>query len=181
MARVGDLSKDTVMVESHGELSLDFVADNPGDWLFHCHGRLPYGDRHGPCALFVRTDGRLRKLVRISREDFNAQLRLAGDGSDSIAHYRGVATGGSSGCLAGRPQAFLPSRSRVGCPAYGRRLVPSPPPAPRQRRLSDVKEITTVFPTPRAAASLAFLGQSISCSSIWSTNPSSLRASGDSG
>jgi FtsP/CotA-like multicopper oxidase with cupredoxin domain len=29
--------KDTVMVESHGDLSLDFVADNPGDWLFHCH------------------------------------------------------------------------------------------------------------------------------------------------
>ena len=29
--------KDTVMVEPHGGLSLDFVADNPGDWLFHCH------------------------------------------------------------------------------------------------------------------------------------------------
>ena len=29
--------KDTVLVESHGDLSLDFVANNPGDWLFHCH------------------------------------------------------------------------------------------------------------------------------------------------
>lgn len=30
--------KDTVIVESHmGNLSFDFVADNPGDWFFHCH------------------------------------------------------------------------------------------------------------------------------------------------
>lgn len=29
--------KDTVTVDSHGSLSIDFVADNPGDWLFHCH------------------------------------------------------------------------------------------------------------------------------------------------
>ena len=30
--------KDTVIVEPHmGDLSLDFVANNPGDWFFHCH------------------------------------------------------------------------------------------------------------------------------------------------
>jgi FtsP/CotA-like multicopper oxidase with cupredoxin domain len=30
--------KDTVLVEAHmGEATFDFVADNPGDWLFHCH------------------------------------------------------------------------------------------------------------------------------------------------
>jgi FtsP/CotA-like multicopper oxidase with cupredoxin domain len=30
--------KDTVIVEPHmGNLSFDFVADNPGDWFFHCH------------------------------------------------------------------------------------------------------------------------------------------------
>jgi FtsP/CotA-like multicopper oxidase with cupredoxin domain len=30
--------KDTVLVEPHmGEATFDFVADNPGDWLFHCH------------------------------------------------------------------------------------------------------------------------------------------------
>ena len=29
--------KDTVMVDAHGDLSVDFVADNPGEWLFHCH------------------------------------------------------------------------------------------------------------------------------------------------
>jgi FtsP/CotA-like multicopper oxidase with cupredoxin domain len=36
--RVGDALKDTVLVPSHmGRVTLDFVADNPGDWLFHCH------------------------------------------------------------------------------------------------------------------------------------------------
>ena len=30
--------KDTVIVEPHmGELDFDFVADNPGEWFFHCH------------------------------------------------------------------------------------------------------------------------------------------------
>jgi multicopper oxidase len=30
--------KDTVLVEPHmGEATFDFLADNPGDWLFHCH------------------------------------------------------------------------------------------------------------------------------------------------
>ena len=30
--------KDTVLVEPHmGEATFDFVADNPGDWFFHCH------------------------------------------------------------------------------------------------------------------------------------------------
>ncbi|SEP15246.1 Multicopper oxidase with three cupredoxin domains (includes cell division protein FtsP and spore coat protein CotA) [Halogranum amylolyticum] len=36
--RVGDALKDTVTVPSHmGTVTFDFVADNPGDWLFHCH------------------------------------------------------------------------------------------------------------------------------------------------
>ena len=30
--------KDTVMVEPHmGTMAFDFVADNPGEWFFHCH------------------------------------------------------------------------------------------------------------------------------------------------
>ena len=29
--------KDTVMVEPMKGLSFDFLADNPGDWFFHCH------------------------------------------------------------------------------------------------------------------------------------------------
>jgi multicopper oxidase len=30
--------KDTVLVEPHmGRLAFDFVADNPGEWFFHCH------------------------------------------------------------------------------------------------------------------------------------------------
>ena len=29
--------KDTVMVLPQQEVSIDFVADNPGDWAFHCH------------------------------------------------------------------------------------------------------------------------------------------------
>lgn len=30
--------KDTVLVEPHmGQISFDFVANNPGEWFFHCH------------------------------------------------------------------------------------------------------------------------------------------------
>lgn len=29
--------KDTVIVDAHRDQSIDFVADNPGEWLFHCH------------------------------------------------------------------------------------------------------------------------------------------------
>ncbi|WP_440007960.1 multicopper oxidase family protein [Halomicrococcus sp. SG-WS-1] len=36
--RVGDAMKDTVLVPGHmGTVTFDFLADNPGDWLFHCH------------------------------------------------------------------------------------------------------------------------------------------------
>lgn len=36
--RVGDALKDTVIVPPHmGRVTFDFVADNPGDWFFHCH------------------------------------------------------------------------------------------------------------------------------------------------
>lgn len=29
--------KDTAIVEPNGSLEVDFLADNPGDWAFHCH------------------------------------------------------------------------------------------------------------------------------------------------
>ena len=36
--RVGRAMKDTVLVPPHmGRLTFDFLADNPGQWLFHCH------------------------------------------------------------------------------------------------------------------------------------------------
>ena len=35
---VGDAIKDTVVVPGHmGEVTIDFVAENPGVWFFHCH------------------------------------------------------------------------------------------------------------------------------------------------
>ena len=35
---VGDAVKDTVVVPGHmGEVTIDFVAENPGTWFFHCH------------------------------------------------------------------------------------------------------------------------------------------------
>ncbi|MDS0301062.1 multicopper oxidase family protein [Halogeometricum sp. S1BR25-6] len=35
---VGDAVKDTVLVPGHmGQATIDFRADNPGRWLFHCH------------------------------------------------------------------------------------------------------------------------------------------------
>ncbi|MCU4752356.1 multicopper oxidase family protein [Halobacteria archaeon AArc-curdl1] len=35
---VGDALKDTVIVPGHmGEITIDFVAENPGAWFFHCH------------------------------------------------------------------------------------------------------------------------------------------------
>ncbi|MFC7193845.1 multicopper oxidase domain-containing protein [Halosimplex aquaticum] len=36
--QVGDAIKDTVIVPGHrGQVTIDFHADNPGRWLFHCH------------------------------------------------------------------------------------------------------------------------------------------------
>ena len=36
--RVGRAMKDTVLVPPHmGRVTFDFMADNPGQWLFHCH------------------------------------------------------------------------------------------------------------------------------------------------
>ena len=36
--RVGNVIKDTTIVWTHSKrVELDFVADNPGTWLFHCH------------------------------------------------------------------------------------------------------------------------------------------------
>lgn len=29
--------KDTALIDPMGQISFDFVADNPGDWVFHCH------------------------------------------------------------------------------------------------------------------------------------------------
>ena len=35
---MGDAVKDTVLVpQQMGEVTFDFIADNPGDWFFHCH------------------------------------------------------------------------------------------------------------------------------------------------
>ncbi len=34
--RAGPL-KDTVLVAPHQEVAIDFLADNPGRWMFHCH------------------------------------------------------------------------------------------------------------------------------------------------
>ncbi len=36
--RIGEILKDTVIVPPYmGRVSLDFTADNPGNWFFHCH------------------------------------------------------------------------------------------------------------------------------------------------
>lgn len=36
--QVGDVVKDTVIVPPQmGEVTFEFIADNPGDWFFHCH------------------------------------------------------------------------------------------------------------------------------------------------
>jgi FtsP/CotA-like multicopper oxidase with cupredoxin domain len=35
--RVGRALKDTVLVPPRGRISFEFLADNPGDWFFHCH------------------------------------------------------------------------------------------------------------------------------------------------
>ena len=36
--QVGEAVKDTVVVPGRmGQVTFDFVADNPGDWFFHCH------------------------------------------------------------------------------------------------------------------------------------------------
>lgn len=36
--QVGDAVKDTVLIPGRmGEVTFDFLADNPGEWLFHCH------------------------------------------------------------------------------------------------------------------------------------------------
>ena len=35
--RVGRALKDTVLVPPRGRVTFDFLADNPGNWFFHCH------------------------------------------------------------------------------------------------------------------------------------------------
>ena len=36
--RVGNVTKDTAIVWTHtGRVELDFIANNPGTWFFHCH------------------------------------------------------------------------------------------------------------------------------------------------
>ena len=42
--------KDVVMVPGYGEVDVDFVADNPGLTLFHCHQQLHMD--YGFMALF---------------------------------------------------------------------------------------------------------------------------------
>ena len=29
--------RDTVLMAPHERVDIAFVADNPGDWMFHCH------------------------------------------------------------------------------------------------------------------------------------------------
>ena len=51
-----DLVKDTVLVPGHmGSVTFDFRADNPGDWLFHCHNL--YHLEAGMARVFSYTDG----------------------------------------------------------------------------------------------------------------------------
>lgn len=48
--------KDTVLVEPHmGEATFDFVADNPGDWFFHCH--IVYHMESGMARVLSYSDG----------------------------------------------------------------------------------------------------------------------------
>ena len=42
--------KDVVMVTGYGEVDVEFVADNPGPTLFHCHQQLHMD--YGFMALF---------------------------------------------------------------------------------------------------------------------------------
>jgi FtsP/CotA-like multicopper oxidase with cupredoxin domain len=37
---IGGVMKDVVMLAGFQELAFDFVADNPGPALFHCHQQL---------------------------------------------------------------------------------------------------------------------------------------------
>lgn len=53
--RVGDALKDTVQVPGHmGRVSFEFTADNPGDWLFHCH--VLYHMEQGMARVFRYTE-----------------------------------------------------------------------------------------------------------------------------
>ncbi len=54
--KFSDLVKDTVLVPGHmGSVTFDFRADNPGDWLFHCHNL--YHLEAGMARVFSYTDG----------------------------------------------------------------------------------------------------------------------------
>ena len=51
-----NLVKDTVLVPGHmGSVTFDFRADNPGDWLFHCHNL--YHLEAGMARVFTYADG----------------------------------------------------------------------------------------------------------------------------
>lgn len=53
--RVGNALKDTVLVPAHmGRVSFEFTADNPGDWLFHCH--VLYHMEQGMARVFTYTE-----------------------------------------------------------------------------------------------------------------------------
>ena len=69
--------KDVVMVGGYQEAEVDFVADNPGLTLFHCHQQLAYGFRvHDAVRLCVN-----RGTVRLGcRGDlfFHGRLLLRG-------------------------------------------------------------------------------------------------------
>jgi len=48
--QVGNAIKDTVIVPGHrGQVTIDFHADNPGRWLFHCHNLYHLDAGDGAC------------------------------------------------------------------------------------------------------------------------------------
>lgn len=52
--RVGNVYKDTTIVWTHSKrVELEFIANNPGSWLFHCHN-------------LYHMDGGMTRLVRYS-------------------------------------------------------------------------------------------------------------------
>lgn len=57
------MRRDTVVVNSHGQLSFRFRADNPGVWLFHCH--MEWHAHSGLKATFVEAPLQLQQQLRL--------------------------------------------------------------------------------------------------------------------
>ncbi len=52
---------DTVLLDPEESVEVAFVADNPGDWLFHCHIRRP-----GPCRVMCSAPGWASRPANVS-------------------------------------------------------------------------------------------------------------------